>query len=217
MEYFLIAISAPNAAEAWEQSLLAFLGNDILLQDSGHIGGPFLELPNTVLNIDFPLAEPRVSRAYAFPNTLFHFFSPDMNRYREATLVLQRIQRWAGESRVVDQLDYILRLLRGSIGSRRAVMALWNPISDPDEDEAIAPCFAQFRFVDNGLTKGLDLTLILRSCDAWVGAPVDLVAFGSLLEYVSSQLDVQVGRLVYHVVSYHLYQNDVPAVRQALL
>jgi len=213
----LLAISAPNAAEAWEQSLLAFLNHELKLQDGGQIGGPFLELPNTILNIDFPLAEPQVSQAYAFPDTLFRFFAPDMNRYREANLVHERMQRWPTESKVIDQLGYILRLLRRSIGSRRAVMVLWDPIVDPHEDDAIAPCLAQFRFVDNGLTRGLDLTLILRSCDAWVGAPVDLVAFSSLLEYVSSQLDVEVGRLIYHVVSYHLYQNDVPAVRQALL
>lgn len=212
----MLAISAPNAAQAWERSLSAFLDGELRLQDSGHIGGPFLELPNTILNIDFPLAEPRVSPVYAFPSTLYRFYAPDTSRFREATLVQARMQRWVGENAVVDQLDYVLKLLRRSVGSRRAVMALWNPATDPNEGEAIAPCMAQFRFVDNGRAKGLDLTLIVRSCDAWVGAPVDLVAFGSLLDYVSTQLELEPGHIIYHVISYHLYQNDVPAVRQAL-
>lgn len=210
-------IEADTSAEAWEKSLVGFANPSLTLQDGGAIGGPFIELPNTVLSIRSPTLQPLVSEHYQYKHTLFRFFEHDGREFREATELEERLRAWPNSDGPINQIDRAIETLRSSPGSRRAVVSFWNPAIDLFSDEAIAPSWAQFRIAPVGNESRLNLSVMSRSCDAWIGCPVDLVAFASLLEFVGRRLDVRVGRLVHHTVSYHLYQYDLPSVQASLL
>lgn len=210
----VLVVEEDSPGAAWLASLRPFLTEDLPLLDSNAVGGPYYERSNEIIVVRSPLSQPQVSTLYAYPDLLEDYDLDPRTPSVEARELSDRIRRWEAGERVIDQLQFVVETLRRSPNSRRAVISLWNPAVDTALNYAVCPC--TFQLVLRPRTDGtlaLNGTLLVRSSDAWVGAPLDLWAFVRLQCRIADALDVPVGPYVHHAVSYHLYYQYIAAVR----
>lgn len=110
-----------------------------------------------------------------------------------------RLFRMAGEH---DQVDNVLRLLRTSPTSRRAVIQLFDAADIAYRHKEV-PCTCTLQFV---VRDGrVHMFTYMRSNDAFLGLPHDVFAFTMLQEIVARSLGFDVGTYKHAVGSLHLY------------
>jgi thymidylate synthase len=99
------------------------------------------------------------------------------------------------------------------ISSRRAVIQLYEPdqnfLGSPD-----VSCAMSLQFVCRG--GSLDLTVNMRSNDAYFGFPYDVFLYTNLQELMATELGVSVGRYCHFASSFHLYENDLEKARRVV-
>jgi len=112
-----------------------------------------------------------------------------------------------------DQITKIIALLRTNPNSRRAVLTMWDPDLDLNEDESAtkdACCNTQCVF---GVSLGkrdesnrLNMTIFNRSNDIiWGLMGANAVHMSMLMEYVAAHLGLVVGTMTTVSVNYHAY------------
>lgn len=132
--------------------------------------------------------------------------------------------------RLRDQMQHVLGTLRRDPDSRQAVVTTWRPMTPPwaEEDEWASlqppfdggswrskdvPCTVAWMFTlsrdRDGSARKLDLTVVMRSHDAWLGAPYDLLSFTTVQRVVASCLGVSPGEYTLVVNNLHLYERDL--------
>lgn len=98
-------------------------------------------------------------------------------------------------------------------GVRRAAAVVWEP-EDAVRDSSDLPCaFGLFFHLRGG---ELVTTLIMRSNNAVTLLPWNIFEFSLVAELVAAGAGVELGPLVYHGVSMHVYDNAVERAEQAL-
>lgn len=137
-------------------------------------------------------------------------------------------------SRVPDQLNTVIDLLKHEPTSRQAVIAMWDPVSDLAVKRKDIPCNTHIYLrirkedpkkygvdvnnmnpdgsdyhildaLDNGV---LDVTVCCRSNDAiWGAHGANIVHFSILQEYLARRIGVGVGRLYQVSNNYHAYRD----------
>lgn len=125
-----------------------------------------------------------------------------------------RLRNWPGREGAlgVDQLDYIVRTLRSSPGSRQAVATIWDPTVDTTPGKDIA-CNNWLSF-SSRLGK-LDLHVAIRSNDAmWGWSGINAFEWSVLLEIVAGMCGLMVGQLHFSITSFHLYEQHWPKARR---
>ena len=106
----------------------------------------------------------------------------------------------------VNQLEYVLRVLKESPESRQAVIHIKEPrntFENPTDDLNCTVCL-QFFIRD----RKLYMTTYMRSNDLWLGFPYDVFNFTALQIYIAMQLDVELGTYTHISGSLHLYEKD---------
>lgn len=116
----------------------------------------------------------------------------------------------------VNQLKYVEELLKSDPYSRRAVISMWNP-AELDK-MALPPCHytSVFNVKDIGVEKLLNLTVVMRSNDLFLGAPFNYVFYGALLLCFSEILGLTPGIYSHISVNSHIYSNQVEQVKTQL-
>lgn len=126
-------------------------------------------------------------------------------------------RRWPdGENEPIDQLTQLILNLRARPSSRRHVISAWNVAALPDEcispqqnvEEgrmALAPChcLVQFRVVDGML----DCCLYQRSCDIFLGVPVNIASYALLTHLIARLVGLDPGEFIWSGGDVHLYSN----------
>ena len=106
----------------------------------------------------------------------------------------------------LDQIPLIIKELTDNPNSRRAVMGMWDPRVDLNEEGKDFPCNLAISF---RVQKGnLDMTVFNRSNDIiWGAYGANAVHMSVLQEYIATCMGLGVGK--YHQVSnnYHAYIN----------
>lgn len=113
----------------------------------------------------------------------------------------------------VDQLKYIVASLKHDPESRRHIISLWNP-SEVDMME-LPPCHGnviQF-YVVNGK---LSCHMYQRSCDMFLGVPVNIASYALLTHMMAAQAGLGVGEFVWTGGDTHIYHNHFDQVREQL-
>ena len=123
-----------------------------------------------------------------------------------------------------DQLKECCRQIIEDPYSRRIIMSLWNP--NDLKEMALPPChcFYQFTVVptaDDSDFKGheLNLHVMQRSADAFIGVPYDFLLFSFMLQLVTLFCDRQhaplrAGKVYYTCNDFHVYNNHEGAIVQ---
>lgn len=104
----------------------------------------------------------------------------------------------------VDQIDGVVKRLKKSPYSRRAVAGLWNPFTDADSGNP--PCLTQITWnVKNGK---IYQTCVFRSHDLFGAYLLNALALRGLQERVSREVGLESGSLIILSQSAHIYENS---------
>ena len=118
----------------------------------------------------------------------------------------------------VNQVQYVIDELKANANSRRAVISMWNPADLPAM--ALPPCHYStvFNVRDIGIENLLDMTVIMRSNDLFLGAPFNYVFYGALLECMCEAIGggLVPGTYSHVSINSHVYLNQEEQVREQL-
>ena len=114
----------------------------------------------------------------------------------------------------------VTKLVKDS-ATRQAVITLWDPWRDNLPGELDYPCtvMIQFEAAFGGIatdlhTPTLNMNVVMRSSDAWLGLPYDMFQFGQLHMSVARALGWKVGSYRHTALSLHIYMRDVAAAEK---
>jgi thymidylate synthase len=112
----------------------------------------------------------------------------------------------------IDQMRNLIKTLRTDPDSRRHIISLWNPAQQ--DQIALPPCYLYFQFfVDK---DKLNMFVVQRSGDLFLGIPYDVAIFTKILLYVSDQVGLKANTLDIQIVDAHIYNNQLEAVHEYL-
>lgn len=121
----------------------------------------------------------------------------------------------------VDQLAYVLDLLRNDPYSRRIMMSYWNP-TDFDKI-ALLPCHFACQFYVTPATDSegdtrpwLSCHLNMRSNDLFLGNPFNLFSYTVLTYILAAKAGMRPKELVWTGGDVHIYSNHVDQMREQL-
>jgi thymidylate synthase len=162
-------------------------------------------LDNAVIHIENPFQD-RVSEKYPFSEPVLkekyatQLLTPDRMDFDYT--YGERLNAWGTEE--IDQIDYVIKKLKDSPNSRRAVATTWDPRKDTLVDEV--PCLNHFVFMTRDSV--LDLSVMIRSNDMYGAWPANVYALGELLDHVVKETELEKGTITTHSVNAHIYKHD---------
>jgi dihydrofolate reductase / thymidylate synthase len=117
----------------------------------------------------------------------------------------------------IDQLKYVLNLLKNDPYDRRMVVSAWNPC---DLDKIALPqCHILFQFYldDEDITnKKLCCKFDMRSCDLFHGFPFNIASYSLLTHMFAKLLGYGVGEVIATLGDAHIYDSHMTEVMQQL-
>jgi thymidylate synthase len=106
----------------------------------------------------------------------------------------------------VNQLEYVIGLLRNNPSSRRIVIQLFDH-RDSVGDHLDIPCTCTLQYLLRG--GRLSAITYMRSNDVFRGMPHDIFCFTMLQEIIARSVGAELGSYHHMVGSLHLYDRDV--------
>lgn len=118
-----------------------------------------------------------------------------------------------------DQLKWIIAHLRDEPNSRRAVLGMWDPASDPqsiDRGSKDVPCNTHIYFRNEA--GKLDMTVCCRSNDiVWGCYGANAVHMSYLQEFIAQALGWPIGRYYQLSNNWHMYERHFDLQRSLLV
>lgn len=124
-------------------------------------------------------------------------------------------RRWQGANgKVVDQLQKAIDLIRHNPESRRILVNAWNAAEISPQDVALPPCHNLFQFY---VAEGkLSLQMYQRSCDMFLGVPLNIASYSTLLHMVAKITGLVPHEFIHVLGDAHIYLNHLDAVNAQL-
>ena len=124
-------------------------------------------------------------------------------------------RRWKGANgKVVDQLQEAINLIRENPESRRIMVDAWNAAETGSRDVALPPCHNFFQFY---VAEGkLSLQMYQRSCDMFLGVPLNIASYSVLLHMVAKITNLEPHEFIHVLGDAHIYLNHLDAVKEQL-
>jgi thymidylate synthase len=169
-----------------------------------------LEFEEIAMQVDTPLAEPRVSEYSRFQLKFVEQYAHDLLHGSHASFEYDyhgRLFDWGerlvseGQPVHIDQIAYIVDKIKSSPATRRAVAITWNPVIDEKLNDC--PCLQLVQCV---LRKGkLDMRVIFRSNDMLTAAGANMYALVQLQKSIADQVGVPCGTYTHISLIPHIY------------
>lgn len=123
-----------------------------------------------------------------------------------------RIFRYADQKNQLD--EYIIPLLKKDPESRRAILVIYNPLSDskPDIKESPGLISIFFKVVDGKL----NVTSLVRSNDMFIGWPANVYQVYCIQKYVAKILGLGLGSLTTISHSAHIFKEYFDDIRSVI-
>ena len=112
----------------------------------------------------------------------------------------------------INQIKYILDLLKNSPDSRRMVVSAWNP--SVLHEIALPSCHAFFLF--NVIDGRLNCHLTQRSGDIGLGIPFNLACYATLTQMLAQEADLKLGEFSHYINDAHIYMNHIDGLKEQL-
>ena len=124
-------------------------------------------------------------------------------------------RQWKGANgKVVDQLQNAIDLIRENPESRRIMVNAWNAAEIGARDVALPPCHNFFQFY---VAEGkLSLQMYQRSCDMFLGVPLNIASYSVLLHMVAKITGLIPHEFIHVLGDAHIYLNHLDAVKEQL-
>ena len=123
-------------------------------------------------------------------------------------------RNWISHDGTIDQLKVAIDTIINNPTSRRIIVTAWNP-ADIDK-AALPPCHVMYQFLPDPKTKELSLTFTMRSCDLFLGAPMNIASYALLLEIAAKATGYKAKKLVAFMSDLHIYEDHIDAVKEQL-
>lgn len=115
----------------------------------------------------------------------------------------------------IDQLANVIEQIKRNPDSRRLIVSAWN-VADIDEmaKAGLPPCHSFFQFyVVNGK---LSCQLYQRSCDTFLGIPLNIASYSLLTMIIAQICGLKPGEFVWTGGDVHLYSNHLEQAKLQL-
>jgi thymidylate synthase len=112
----------------------------------------------------------------------------------------------------VDQLKYIVEMLKKNPNDRRMIISAWNPTKI--NEMALPPCHWGLQVTV--INDKLNLMWNQRSIDTILGLPFNIASYGLLLHLLAKESGLKEGRLVGFLGDTHVYVNHLDGVKEQL-
>ena len=124
-------------------------------------------------------------------------------------------RRWKGANgKVVDQLQEAINLIQENPESRRILVDAWNAAEVTPYQVALPPCHVLFQFY---VAEGkLSLQMYQRSCDMFLGVPLNIASYSVLLHMVAKITGLIPHEFIHVLGDAHIYLNHLDAVKKQL-
>lgn len=114
----------------------------------------------------------------------------------------------------IDQLEAVINLLTADPNTRRAVITLYSPNDLINNQSKDIPCNTTLFFKKRD--NKLDITVINRSNDLFLGIPYNVFMFNVIQKFVAYKIDLEIGVQRHFSDSLHLYQHDIDKVKKII-
>lgn len=114
----------------------------------------------------------------------------------------------------INQIDVIINRLKNNLGSNRAVATLYHP--GIDKERIDIPCL---NWLQATVREGkLDLHCVFRSNDLYGAWPANMYLLTYLGLFLAEDIEENIcfNSIHYHSSSLHIYENDLPTVKNIL-
>jgi thymidylate synthase len=112
----------------------------------------------------------------------------------------------------IDQMQMLINSLIDDPDSRRHIISLWNPAQL--NQMRLPPCYLYFQFFVEG--DKLNMFVVQRSGDLFLGIPYDVALFSKILIYVADRTGYKPNLLDLQIIDAHIYDNQLSAIREYL-
>lgn len=112
----------------------------------------------------------------------------------------------------IDQLKYVVDMLKKDPSDRRMIVSAWNPTAKPKM--ALPPCHYSFQVTVIG--NKLNLLWNQRSVDTMLGLPFNIASYAILLHLLAKESGFDEGRLVGFLGDVHIYENHIDGAKEQL-
>jgi thymidylate synthase len=185
--------------------------------DSGRVshydGLPILEIAQATLDISEPDPNDPLIARLADPARLDwmrrNFVDPErVAALGDARSYASRLHDYGETGR--DQIEWVVERLAADPSSRSATITTFEPLLDT----SYIPCVSMLDFWIP--QESIDLVVYAHSIDFGAKGYANLIQLAELQAIVAARLGRRVGRLTFIVKSAHVYDTEVPFMRQAL-
>jgi thymidylate synthase len=109
-------------------------------------------------------------------------------------------------------LQDVVNLLNKSLHTRQAFLPIWFPEDTGVVHGERVPCTLGYHFLVR--EDLLNIVYYIRSCDFLRHFPDDVYMACRLAQWVADKLPVDVGSMVMHISSLHIFEGDMPRMEQ---
>ncbi len=113
----------------------------------------------------------------------------------------------------IDQLQEAVSTIIQNPGDRRMIVTAWNP-GELDR-MCLPPCHLYYQFFVRK-ERFLDIGVVMRSVDTFLGMPFDIASYALLLHIVAKQTAKMPGELYMTFMDTHVYNNHYDQIRTQL-
>ncbi len=214
-----------DASQAWNHNLRSILtdGDDVIIKKaSGTVLTREVQQRTLVMDMRRPVVcVPARKLGHRFMAGEAHWILSGDNRVVTIAPYSKDISKFSDDGvtffgaygpKIEDQLGHVISKLRADPNSRQAGLTLWreNPPETKDYPCTIAMWFQ--------IRRGqLDMSVFMRSSDAWLGVPYDIFNFSMVAHLVCCRLqlpDLTPGTLRLTAASSHLYESNFEDARR---
>ena len=124
-------------------------------------------------------------------------------------------RKWQGANgQIVDQLQDAVDLIKDHPDSRRILVNAWNAAEIDLRAVALPPCHNFFQFYVSG--NKLSLQMYQRSCDMFLGVPLNIASYAVLLTMMAKITGLVPHEFIHTLGDAHIYLNHLDAVKEQL-
>jgi thymidylate synthase len=212
-------IAKQSAMEVWRATLQYIMSEGVEFLDSNgritkEVQNLKVEIQNPEQDIEEPVNMLRRSEEWVYPSSE-EIANIITNKKLSPAYTYSYGPRIFNFNSVINQMDdYMIPLLKFDRKSRRAFVAIWNPIEDSSTFNKLVPGIigVHFRNIGDKLTA----TAIVRSNDFFFGWPANSFQLYTLMVYASQKLEVPTGSLTTFSISAHIFQDEYSYIKRVL-
>ena len=153
------------------------------------------------------------------PHPLNIHGNPTWYKYGDCGNIYGR--QWCGWEGHVNQIKTVIENIKTNPDSRYHVITAWNPTdflpnaTDISKDSAALP--ACHMLVQLSVRDGyLDLNMIQRSCDTFLGVPFNIASYALLTHLIALECNLLPGVFTWFGNSVHIYENHIDTINEQL-